>query len=87
MLREPALQQFEIEMVTLEELVPQDHLLRKIDKFISFGFIRNKVRHCYCQGNGRPAIVRCPDKIGQSRICSGLIIPDTILGGTVATMT
>lgn len=56
MLREPAPQQFEIEMVTLEELVPQDHLLRKIDKFISFDFIRDKVRHCYCQGNGRPAI-------------------------------
>ncbi|MCF3096441.1 IS5/IS1182 family transposase, partial [Aeromonas australiensis] len=48
MLREPAPQQFEIEMVTLEELVPQDHLLRKIDKFISFEFIRDKVRHCYC---------------------------------------
>ncbi|WP_235466580.1 transposase, partial [Aeromonas australiensis] len=49
-------QQFEIEMVTLEELVPQDHLLRKIDKFISFEFIRDKVRHCYCPDNGRPAI-------------------------------
>lgn len=56
MLREPTPQQLEIEMVTLEELVPQDHLLRKIDKFISFDFIRDKVRHCYCPDNGRPAV-------------------------------
>ncbi|MGN5136959.1 transposase [Aeromonas sp. 164P] len=34
----------------------QDRLLRNIDKFRSFGFIRDKVRHCDCQGNGRPAI-------------------------------
>ncbi len=34
----------------------QDPLLRNIDKFRSFGFIRDKVRHCDCQGNGRPAI-------------------------------
>ncbi len=56
MLRDPTLQKFEIKMVTLEELVPQNHLLRKIDKFISFDFIRDKVRHCYFPDNGRPAI-------------------------------
>ena len=32
--------QSEIEVVMLEELVPQDHLLRKIDKYIDFSFIR-----------------------------------------------
>ena len=31
MLKDPSPQQLEIEMVTLESLVPQDHLLRKID--------------------------------------------------------
>ncbi len=42
-------------MVTLESLVPSDHLLRQIDAFIDFEFIRDKVRHLYCIDNGRPA--------------------------------
>ena len=42
-------------MVTLESLVPSDHLLRQIDAFIDFEFIRDKVRHLYCVDNGRPA--------------------------------
>jgi transposase len=48
--------QHEIEMVTIESLVPPDHLLRKIDSAISFEFIREKVRHLYCEDNGRPAL-------------------------------
>ncbi|MCI6275491.1 MAG: IS1182 family transposase, partial [Clostridium sp.] len=32
--------QNEMEVVMLEQLVPQDHLLRKIDKYIDFSFIR-----------------------------------------------
>ena len=56
MLRDPSPQQLEIEMVTLDSLVPQNHLLRKIDKFISFEFIRDKVRDLYCPDNGRPAV-------------------------------
>ncbi len=31
-----------LEMVVLEELVPQDHLLRKIDATVDFSFI-NKI--------------------------------------------
>ena len=56
MLKEPAPRQHILEMVTLEELVPADHLLRKIDKYIDFEFIRDKVRHLYCDNNGRPAV-------------------------------
>lgn len=43
-------------MVTLEELVPSDHLLRHIDATLDFSFIRDKVRHLYCADNGRPAL-------------------------------
>ncbi len=43
-------------MVTLESLVPEDHLLRQIDAFIEFDFIHDKVRHLYCVDNVRPAI-------------------------------
>jgi transposase len=55
MLKEPGAHQHALEMVTLESLVPSDHLLRRIDAFIDFEFIRDKVKHLYCIDNGRPA--------------------------------
>jgi transposase len=56
MLKDPAPKQHALEMVTLEELVPKDHLLRLIDHHIDFTFIREATRHLYCNNNGRPAI-------------------------------
>lgn len=56
MLKNPAPRQHSLEMVVLEDLVPGDHLLRKTDKYIDFEFIRDKVRHLYCDNNGRPAV-------------------------------
>ena len=48
--------QNEMEVVMIEQLVPQDHLLRKIDKYIDFSFIRDLTRDLYCHTNGRPAV-------------------------------
>jgi len=45
-----------MEFVCIEELVPQDHLLRKIERAIDFDFIRDKVKALYCADNGRPAV-------------------------------
>ncbi|WP_235898756.1 IS1182 family transposase [Parahaliea maris] len=56
MLKDPAPKQHTLEMVTLEELVPQDHLLRLIDQHIDFEFIREVTAPMYCENNGRPAI-------------------------------
>jgi len=56
MLREHDNKQIGMEFVCIEELVPQDHLLRKIDRVIDFDFIRDKVKDLYCADNGRPAI-------------------------------
>lgn len=42
--------------MTIESLVPADHLLRKIDAAVDFEFIRERVRHLYCPDNGRPAL-------------------------------
>lgn len=56
MLKEPSPQQAELEMVTLEQLVPCDHLLRKVDAAIDFGFIREMTEDLYCPDNGRPPI-------------------------------
>jgi len=56
MLKKPSAQQTELEMVTLESLVPCDHLLRKIDAVIDFSFIHDRVSGLYCPDNGRPAL-------------------------------
>ena len=56
MLKRPTARQSELEMVTLESLVPVDHLLRKIDAAIDFGFIRDLTEGLYCPDNGRPPI-------------------------------
>jgi transposase len=49
-------QQSKIELVSIGELVPKDHLLRKIDKAVDFSFIYEKVKGLYCADNGRPAV-------------------------------
>lgn len=56
MLRPATPTQCELEMVTLEQLVPADHLLRLIDRHIRFDFIRERTAHLYSADNGRPAI-------------------------------
>ena len=56
MLREHDSRQIGMEFVSIEELVPRDHLLRKIDRVIDFEFIREKVKGLYCADNGRPAV-------------------------------
>jgi transposase len=45
-----------MEIVLIENLVPQDHILRKIDKNIDFSFIRELTKDLYCHDNGRPAV-------------------------------
>ena len=56
MLRRRNYKQIELEMVSIGQLVPADHLLRKIDKAIDFNFIYDRVKDLYCPDNGRPAI-------------------------------
>jgi len=36
----------------MEELVPEDSLFRKIDKYIDFSFIYDEVKDLYCATNG-----------------------------------
>ena len=48
--------QSEILMTTMEELVPEDSLFRKIDKYIDFTFIYEEVKGLYCENNGRPSV-------------------------------
>lgn len=46
----------QIQIVALSDLVPQDHLLRKIDKSIDFNFIYDLVEDMYSSETGRPSI-------------------------------
>ena len=48
MIKRKGEQQGTIELVSIGELVPRDHLLRKIDKAIDFRFIYEKVEGLYC---------------------------------------
>ena len=48
--------QSEILMTTMEELVPEDSLFRKVDKYIDFTFIYDLVKDKYCKNNGRPSV-------------------------------
>ncbi|GHH97069.1 hypothetical protein AM1BK_06120 [Neobacillus kokaensis] len=41
--------------MSIDELVPDDHLLRLIEKYIDFSFLLEKVRPYYSDGNGRPS--------------------------------
>ena len=46
----------QVQMISVEELIPKDHILRKIDKYIDFDFIYDIVEDKYCLDNGRPSI-------------------------------
>lgn len=56
MLRKTECKQQKYSMVYIEDLVPKDHLLRKIDTYIDFSFINEMCKPYYCPDNGRPAI-------------------------------
>lgn len=48
--------QSELILSIIEELVPQESVFRKIDKYIDFNFIYDEVKDLYCLDNGRPSI-------------------------------
>lgn len=56
MLRQTGGKATELEFVSVDGLVPADHLLRRIERAVDFSFIREKVACLYCPDNGRPAI-------------------------------
>ena len=40
----------------LRDLVPDDHILRRVDKVLDLSWLREEVKDCYCSHNGRPGI-------------------------------
>ena len=47
---------YQVEMISIEDLVPQDHLLRQISSAVDFSKIYEFVEELYCDDNGRPSI-------------------------------
>jgi transposase len=41
---------------TLRELIPEDHVLRRIDRLVDFSWLRSMVKDCYDESQGRPGI-------------------------------
>ena len=48
--------QLRLHTVTIEELVPENHFLRKLDRIIDFSFIYSEVQDLYSRTKGRPSI-------------------------------
>ena len=46
----------QVQIVSLDQLVPEDHILRKIDRSVDFSFIYDLVEDKYSSDNGRPSI-------------------------------
>ena len=45
-----------VEFVVIDQLVPKEHLLRKIDAAVDFTHLYEMVEPLYCEDNGRPSI-------------------------------
>lgn len=46
----------QMQMFCMEDLIPEDHLLRLIDKAMDWNFIYDLVEDKYCHDNGRPSM-------------------------------
>ena len=43
-------------VLIMDDIIPEDHLLKQIDKYVDFDFIYDLVKDKYCLDNGRPSI-------------------------------
>ena len=55
-----------------EELIPEDHILRLIDRYVDFSFIRPRVEHLYSY-TGRPSVD--PDVMMRMLLLGYLLLP------------
>jgi hypothetical protein len=53
MIRKSVQKQLKLEFISIEDMVPEDHLLRMIDRNMDFGFVRERLYPLYCPDNGQ----------------------------------
>ena len=41
---------------SLDQLVPEDHVLARVDRVLDLRWLREEVADCYCGDNGRPGV-------------------------------
>ena len=46
----------QVQIVSMEDMIPKDHLLKKIDTYVDFNFIYDLVEEKYSQDHVRPSI-------------------------------
>lgn len=56
MTKDAAKNREQIQFVSLDDLVPKDHLVRKLENAIDWSFIYELVEETYCADNGRPSL-------------------------------
>ncbi len=57
---------------SLEQLVPEDHVLARVDRVLDLGWLHGEVADCYCADNGRPGI--------DSEVAVRLMLAGLLLG-------
>ena len=45
-----------VQFACIDQFVPEEHLVRKIENAINFDFIYDEVKGLYCEDNGRPSV-------------------------------
>ncbi len=40
----------------IEQFIPEDHILKRVDRFLDLSWLSEEVKGCYCLDNGRPSI-------------------------------
>jgi transposase len=40
----------------IDQFIPEDHILKRVDRVLDLSWLRNEVKKCYCLENGRPGI-------------------------------
>jgi len=59
---------------SLWQLVPEDHVLARVDRVLDLGWLREEVADCYCEDNGRPGI--------DPEVAIRLMLDDVLLDST-----
>ena len=57
----------QLEMLTIDQLVPENHLVRKIESAIDFSFIYPLVENLY-SGVGRPLLSQCTESKNHQKL-------------------
>lgn len=58
---------YQVTIVSIEDLVPQEHLLRQISSAVDFSKIHEFVKGLYCDNNGRLSVDKEATEAGYLR--------------------